>query len=205
MFVCICMQHGWADGLVGGFPPRQLVLVCSYGNLLGQVWGWCTLEPGLGPKWQILLPLTVSMQYPLGFSFLLIVCGVCFKLIILLTMLSLSLLLDSVGRLCFLIVASRYMHFITLKEYFQIVYSVTRNICYNLLPASCRNQGLRYANFPDGNCRTHWDCDTGHPHPVCCPNGQGFDVLTSACVVDPACTDICPKEYSGTVTVLYYF
>jgi hypothetical protein len=27
----------------------QLVLVCWYENLLGQVWGWCILEPGLRP------------------------------------------------------------------------------------------------------------------------------------------------------------
>jgi hypothetical protein len=46
-----------------------------------------------------------------GYSmiYLLIVCGVCFELIVLITMLSLSLL-DCLGRLCFLIVAIPDMH-----------------------------------------------------------------------------------------------
>jgi hypothetical protein len=46
MFVCFCMQSCWADGRVGANSLRQLVLVCLYDNLLGQMWGWCTLEPG---------------------------------------------------------------------------------------------------------------------------------------------------------------
>jgi hypothetical protein len=48
---------------------------CSYDNLLGQMWGWCTLEPGLNHKWQIVLPLTVPRRKPLGFSLSLIVLG----------------------------------------------------------------------------------------------------------------------------------
>jgi hypothetical protein len=55
--ICLC-AFGW----VGVISPWQLVLVCSYENILGQVWGWCTIEPGLNPPWQIVLPLTVPTR-----------------------------------------------------------------------------------------------------------------------------------------------
>lgn len=66
-----------------------------------------------------------------------------------------------------------------------------------MLSATCAGGGVRYADFPDGNCRTHWDCETGHPHPVCCSDGQGFNVFSSRCVPDPTCRDACPREYQG--------
>jgi hypothetical protein len=43
-------------------PSWQIVLVCSYENLLGHVWSWCTLEPGLNTQWQIISPLTVPRR-----------------------------------------------------------------------------------------------------------------------------------------------
>jgi hypothetical protein len=60
------------------FTPRQHVLVCSYANLLGQVWGWCSLEPCISLKWQIFL--TVPRRLPQRFSFSLILCDILFKI-----------------------------------------------------------------------------------------------------------------------------
>ncbi|XP_060577495.1 uncharacterized protein LOC132734718 [Ruditapes philippinarum] len=73
--------------------------------------------------------------------------------------------------------------------------------CPLLNDATCGAPGVRLANFADGNCRTHWDCEHGHPHPVCCPDGQGFDVFTSRCVPDRNCIHECPKEYSRSCSI----
>jgi hypothetical protein len=118
MFVCFCMQHCGADGWVGVISP-QLVLVCWHENLLGHVWGWCTLEPGLNTLWQIVLSLTVSKAVtPRVLIF--VNCLWClfwnwsfYKP----SSLILSLLLGCVGRLCFLSVAISDMRILLFWRY----------------------------------------------------------------------------------------
>ncbi|KAL4222146.1 hypothetical protein ACF0H5_018186 [Mactra antiquata] len=68
--------------------------------------------------------------------------------------------------------------------------------------ATCKGPNAQYANVDDGNCRTFWDCENGHPHPVCCPRGQGFDVFKATCVLDPNCLQDCPKDYSASCAVV---
>lgn len=74
-------------------------------------------------------------------------------------------------------------------------------VCPLINDATCGGTGVRLNNFPDGNCRTHWDCENGHPHPVCCPDGQGFDVFKLQCVPDTSCTHSCPGEYSLSCSI----
>ncbi|XP_045168867.2 uncharacterized protein LOC123531719 [Mercenaria mercenaria] len=75
------------------------------------------------------------------------------------------------------------------------------SVCPLLNDATCGAPGIRLAHFADENCRTHWDCENGHPHPVCCPAGQGFDVFRSECVPNASCTHPCPNEYSESCSI----
>ncbi|KAH3715884.1 uncharacterized protein LOC127856589 isoform X2 [Dreissena polymorpha] len=72
------------------------------------------------------------------------------------------------------------------------------SVCPLMNDATCRSGIIQASNFPDGNCLTYWNCTSGHPHPVCCPQGQGFNVFTSACDRNTKCIDTCPKEYDDT-------
>jgi hypothetical protein len=108
MFECFCIQHCRADGWVGVISPRQLLLVCSYEKLLGQVWGWCTLEYGLNPPVANCLPFQGSN--PSGSHFR------CLWRLFWNWLLSnhaffSSLLFGYVGSLCLLDVAIPHMHF----------------------------------------------------------------------------------------------
>ena len=88
------------------------------------------------------------------------------------------------------------MLLIIIKLATKLLYLYIPCFSYYTVTATCGAPGVRLANFADGNCRTHWDCENGHPHPVCCPDGQGFDVFISQCVPDLNCIHGCPKEYS---------
>ena len=60
----------------------------------------------------------------------------------------------------------------------------------------CAGRGVETLYFPDGNCKTYWNC-TGSPHPVCCKDGMGYDMFSGRCVVNSSCTDPCPTNYQG--------
>ncbi|XP_052248367.1 uncharacterized protein LOC127856296 isoform X2 [Dreissena polymorpha] len=63
----------------------------------------------------------------------------------------------------------------------------------------CNVPGARTQPFYDGNCRTYWNCEAGHPHPVCCPPGQAYDSERGVCENSAQCRDECPPEYSGDI------
>ncbi|XP_060577542.1 uncharacterized protein LOC132734721 isoform X7 [Ruditapes philippinarum] len=63
----------------------------------------------------------------------------------------------------------------------------------------CSVPGARTQPFYDGNCRTYWDCQSGHAHPLCCMSGTSYDVDKGRCKDDPMCTDSCPSEYKTKV------
>ncbi|KAL4222139.1 hypothetical protein ACF0H5_018179 [Mactra antiquata] len=68
-----------------------------------------------------------------------------------------------------------------------------RDICPIKVDA-CMRLGQATDFFDDGNCKTYWDCEDRHPHPVCCPDGMGY-VRDQGCVAMPNCRDKCPRQY----------
>lgn len=69
--------------------------------------------------------------------------------------------------------------------------------CHDKCPIksdACLIPGKKTEYYDDGNCRTYWNCEVKRPHPVCCPKGQGYDVV-NGCVTMPSCNDTCPNQY----------
>ncbi|XP_052256484.1 uncharacterized protein LOC127861844 [Dreissena polymorpha] len=60
---------------------------------------------------------------------------------------------------------------------------------------ACMQLGQSSEFLNDGNCRTYWNCEDRRPHPVCCPDGQGYDIQANRCVPNVGCRDQCPREY----------
>ncbi|XP_053373777.1 uncharacterized protein LOC123531382 [Mercenaria mercenaria] len=63
---------------------------------------------------------------------------------------------------------------------------------------ACLVPGTKTEFFDDRNCVTYWDCEERHPHPVCCPEGQGYDVIRG-CINNPLCKDECPPQYKPDI------
>jgi hypothetical protein len=50
LYVCVLLTATMSSWWLGwNYSPGELVLVCLYENLLGQVCSWCTRKPGLNP------------------------------------------------------------------------------------------------------------------------------------------------------------
>ncbi|XP_060603928.1 uncharacterized protein LOC132756707 isoform X2 [Ruditapes philippinarum] len=73
--------------------------------------------------------------------------------------------------------------------------------CHDKCPIkkdACVGKGNQTEFFDDGNCVTFWDCEDFTPHPVCCPEGQGYDAVRG-CINNPLCKDICPDQYKPDI------
>ncbi|XP_060577491.1 uncharacterized protein LOC132734715 [Ruditapes philippinarum] len=73
--------------------------------------------------------------------------------------------------------------------------------CHDKCPIktdACVGKGNQTEFFDDGNCVTFWDCEDFNPHPVCCPEGQGYDAVRG-CINNPLCRDICPDQYKPDI------
>ncbi|XP_053373770.1 uncharacterized protein LOC123532644 isoform X6 [Mercenaria mercenaria] len=85
-------------------------------------------------------------------------------------------------------------------EYSLLCVDDPQEICRKPCPLKrdgCAITGARTMPFYDGNCRSYWNCEGGHAHPVCCRSGMSYDVAKGHCKQDPTCTDHCPSEYTA--------
>jgi hypothetical protein len=78
------------------------------------------------------------------------------------------------------------------------------NIFYYPHTDACVGKGNQTEFFDDGNCVTFWDCEDFTPHPVCCPEGQGYDAVRG-CINNPLCKDICPDQYKPGLLLLFLY
>ncbi|XP_052801226.1 uncharacterized protein LOC128231955 isoform X3 [Mya arenaria] len=105
---------------------------------------------------------------------------------------------NSVPQCC-----EKYQRFTTVNETHGACVndSTCEDVCPLLNDATCQGGGVNASSFPDGNCRTYWDCTSGHQHPVCCPQGEGFNVFSSTCEPDATCLGTCPTAYAESCSI----
>ncbi|XP_045168233.2 uncharacterized protein LOC123531392 [Mercenaria mercenaria] len=75
------------------------------------------------------------------------------------------------------------------------------SLCQDKCPIkidACLVPGTKTEFFDDGNCVTYWNCEDLHPHPVCCPEGQGYDVI-QGCIDNRLCKHKCPDQYKPDI------